>query len=96
MKEAKLVPIEITDGEITGIQIDCETKDLHLSFNVSLIDNYGKKITTITIGTRSWCSIGNLKISTKSYALVGELLKELKICAIQHMNVSRKIIESKP
>lgn len=82
MDEVRLVPINITNGEITGISIDCEGNIPEVKANISLIDDYGKSITTISIGTQSWNSISGLKVSTRVYALIGELIGELKVCAI--------------
>ena len=48
MEEVKLVPINITNGEIVGIAIDCETNIPEVKANISLVDEYGKNITTIS------------------------------------------------
>ena len=94
--EMKMIPINITDGEITGISIDCSEKGIpEIGVNVSLLDDFGKKITTISITTRQYYDMGQMKVSTKAFSLVGDLIRELKVCAIQYMNTQRKILDVK-
>lgn len=94
-KEMKMLPINIVEGEITGISIECKNALPSVSINVSLIDDYGKKITTVVMTTKEYYTLGKMEVSMKSLSLIGDLIRELKNCAIQYMNQQKKIIDTK-
>lgn len=94
----RLIPINIVGAEVTtiGIVFNEETKLPDFSVTVSLIDGQNKRLTSITVDSRSYFGVqGACEKSIEFMELASKIKKELDTLVTRHLNKQQKILEAK-
>jgi hypothetical protein len=94
-KISTLIPIQITQAEVESVAIDYSDTEYvpTIEVKVSLRDVWGKRITSISLGSRSWYS-DKLSITPEIVELFGKIRRELDIAVTLHMNKQNKQLEA--
>ena len=88
-----LIPINITKAKVTAIVLQYKETKLEFNAEVSLIDDYGKCVTSIHIGNGRWEATDNAELSLSTIELAKQIRSEIEISVIRFMNSKQKVLE---
>ena len=93
----RLIPINITKAKIEKIALTFSDSDKELNYNaeVTLIDDYGKHITSIYISNGGWNKDDRAKITPYIIDLAGKIRAEVEVQVIRHINKQQRTLEHK-
>lgn len=94
-KPDDLIPINIVSTRLVGLSFEFTESVLpNFVANVALIDDTGKQVTTITVGSSTWRDYGNIELSGSTYALISEVVLKVTVSIVQYMNSQKKILDT--
>ena len=94
MSGKKFLPINITKATVISVALKYEEKQLKFNAEVALINEYGKRITSVYVGNDNWNG-ENAELTLLCIDLAKKIRAEIEDSVTKFMNAQQKIIDYK-